>query len=87
MIPDYKFVQEIIKEVGGKINVVFHKASDQLSLYNHHIEGLFNEGVSVILTQGGQKPLLENIDILEQLKNDNWSKILLGGGISHSNKA
>lgn len=40
-----EFVRQVIKEVGGKMTVTFHKASDQITDYRRGVEDILKAGV------------------------------------------
>ena len=43
--PDLKFVDQVVEEVGGKMTVTFHKASDQMSQYSEGIQKIVEHKV------------------------------------------
>ena len=61
---DLKIDEDFLKEVmveAGNMKVTFHKASDQTPNLKETLEILGNYKVDTVLTQGGSKPILENI--------------------------
>jgi len=68
------------------LEITFHKAFDKtetLVSSLHTLESLST--INRVLTQGGTQPILDNLEMLKQLTTHTSKKILLGGGLHHSN--
>ncbi len=67
---DGKMVHKLMKEINtSKIDVTFHKAFDQVSNLVEAYDQLSSFGINRVLTQGGSKSIIQNLDILSQLIN------------------
>ena len=87
---DEGMMKRVVKEVNtSKVDVTFHKAFDQVNNVVKAYDQLSELGINRVLTQGGQKPILENTDALKQIieksKTAHKTKVLLGGGITFDN--
>ena len=57
-------MKRVMEEVGGKVSVTFHKASDSTSDLLKTVHLLEKYGVNRVLTQGGTTPILQNLETL-----------------------
>ena len=71
-------------EISNKIDVTFHKASDQTDLVQT-FEVLRKYGIKRVLTQGGKGPIEENKAIIKEIQQIKEMTTLLGGGIHSGN--
>lgn len=79
---DLIHVQKLI-QVSKPYAIVFHKASDAFITNMRLFEEL---GIDTVLTQGGTRPILENLDKLKKLKNEKSKvELLIGGGVNLEN--
>lgn len=74
-----------IKAISNGRKLTFHKACESL-INPQLLNELVELGIDTVLTQGGTKPITENIDILNTLINEKADiQILLGGGVNLNN--
>ena len=87
-MPDIHFVENVAKELGGKMKITFHKASDHMTNFPDGIKELVESHVDEILTQGGVSEAThpKNISNISHLPAEIVEhKILCGGGINFNN--
>src|SRR5699024_5062293 len=83
---DEAIIKILLKEAQG-LETTFHMAFDFIEDKNSALDRLIELGFTRVLTKGGLKPAVENLDILEQLVDyaDGRITILAGGGITKDN--
>ncbi len=85
---DLKAMRRLISAANGR-NITCHKAIEAI-ISPEAIDELVSLGVNTVLTQGGQRPVEENLEKLQELCNyvkaRNYPiEILIGGGVNFSN--
>ncbi|AXK51329.1 copper homeostasis protein CutC [Spiroplasma alleghenense] len=81
---DYQRMIKIMNTVKNK-TVTFHKAFDFVPSFIEAAIFLDSIHVTNILTSGGNNPIDENIDILQEVNFNTTLKVLAGGGVTINN--
>ena len=81
---DTSFLSSLKSEISNKIDLTFHKASDETNLVETY-ETLKKYEIGRVLTQGGKKSIEENKEVINQILSIKEITTLLGGGIYFGN--
>lgn len=72
-----------VHEISGALDIVFHKAFDQIKNYDSALKTLSNyKNVKTILTSGGQGPATNHLEVLTELSKqaDQYGMTIMPGG-------
>ena len=82
---DEQFLQLFREKVSNKVEVTFHKASDQVTSLSETYDVIKKYEIERVLTQGGKGPVLDNQEVLRGVIGSSGVKTLVGGGINIDN--
>lgn len=80
---DYENLVKII-EIARPLKITFHRAFDQVINKVAAIKKLRDLKIATVLTQGGTKPILNNLQVLKELQNQ-CVQICAGGNVNLQN--